>query len=241
MNAFGADRRVALERPVRLGDVTPSARLRLDAIARYLQDAAGDDTAEIDFPEHHGWILRRLEIEVGRLPTLGHRVDVETRCTGVGGRWAERTTTIAEAGETLVTARAVWVFVSIESGAPRPLPPIFFTAYGDGVRDHRVSARLTLPVPVADADRSDWFWRATDLDVFGHVNNANYWAPVEEWLAAAGRDRRFTRAVLEFGAGIDPGEPTTIASDAAGDATTFWYLVGDDVRAAARLSLAPIT
>lgn len=241
MNALGPGRRVGLTRPVRLGDVTPSARLRLDAIARYLQDIAGDDTAEIDFPEHHGWILRRLELEIGRLPTLGRRVDVETRCTGVGGRWAERTTTIAEAGETLVTARAVWVFVSIESGAPRPLPPIFFTAYGDGVRDHRVSARLTLPAPTPDADRSGWAWRATDLDVFGHVNNANYWAPVEEWLAVSGPGRRVTRAVLEFGAGIAPGEATTVASDPADDGTTFWYLVGPDVRAAAHLSLAPIT
>lgn len=241
MNPLGPDRRVAMTRPVRLGDVTPSARLRLDAIARYLQDVAGDDTAEIDFPEHHGWILRRLELEIGRLPTLGHRVDVETRCTGVGARWAERTTTIAEAGEPLVTTRAVWVFVSIESGAPRPLPPVFFTAYGDGVRDHRVSARLTLPAPAPDPVRDAWTWRATDLDVFGHVNNANYWAPVEEWLAGAGRGRRIARAVLEFGAGIDPGESTTIASDAVGDGTTFWYLVTGEVRATAHLSLAPIT
>lgn len=241
MSVHGDDRRVTLSRPVRLGDVTPSARLRLDAIARYLQDVAGDDTAEVDLPEHHGWILRRLELETGRLPTLGRRVEVETRCTGVGGRWAERTTTIADGGEILVTARAVWVFVSIETGAPRPLPPVFFEAYGDAVRDHRVSARLTLPAPAPTASRTDWTWRATDLDVFGHVNNANYWAPVEEWLAGDGRGRRIAHAVLEFGAGIDPGEPTTIAADATDDATTLWYLVGDDVRAAAHVSFAPIT
>jgi acyl-ACP thioesterase len=240
VNEPGPRRRVGADRPVRLGDVTPSARLRLDAIARYLQDLAGDDTAEIDFPEHHGWILRRLELEVGRLPALGHRLHVETRCTGVGGRWAERTTTIAESGEILVTARAVWVFVSIESGAPRPLPPIFFTAYGDAVRDRRVSARLTLPAPGTDAARTGWAWRATDLDVFGHVNNANYWAPVEEWFAGDGRGRRIERAVMEFGAGIDPGEATTIATDTTGDTATFWYLVDGVVRAAAHVALTPI-
>ncbi len=240
MTGARTERRVGATRPVRLGDVTPSARLRLDGIARYLQDVAGDDTAEIDLPAHHGWILRRLELDVGRLPRLGHRVEVETRCTGVGGRWAERTTTIAEAGETLVIARAVWVFVSIETGAPRPLPPVFFEAYGDGVRDHRVSARLTLPPPTPDATRTDWTWRATDLDVFGHVNNANYWAPVEEHLAGAGAGRRLARAVLEFGAGIDPGEPTTIAAAVTGDAATLWYLVDDDVRAAAHVSYTPI-
>lgn len=245
MTVTGPDRRVGISRPVRLGDVTPSARLRLDGIARYLQDLAGDDTAEIDFPEHHGWILRRLDLEIGRLPTLGHRVDLETRCTGTGGRWAERTTTIAEAGETLVTSRAVWVFVSIETGTPRPLPPIFYSAYGDAVRERRVSARLTLPAPApaagAGAQRMPWSWRATDLDVFGHVNNANYWAPVEEWLAGAGRGRRVERALLEFGAGIDPGDATTIVTSAAVDGVGFWYVVGDEVRAAAHLSLAPIT
>ncbi|MGZ6998959.1 MAG: acyl-[acyl-carrier-protein] thioesterase [Acidimicrobiia bacterium] len=235
----GDGRVVAGRWPVRLGDVNAYARLRLDAVARYLQDIAGEDSAELDLPEHHGWILRRLALDLPRLPSLGHVVELETRCTGVGGRWAERTTTITERGRLLVTARAVWVYVELESGAPRPLPPEFFAAYGDGVRDHRVSARLTLPKPDVDAPATGWTWRRTDIDVFDHVNNANYWAPVEEWLGGA--PHRVRAAEMEFGAGIEPGEATTVAVAAAPGEATFWFCVDGDARATARLHLESIT
>ena len=39
-------RRFSVVRKVRLGDVTPKGRLRLDAVARYLQDIATDDSLD---------------------------------------------------------------------------------------------------------------------------------------------------------------------------------------------------
>ena len=46
---------------MRLGDVDPSGRLRLDAIARYLQDVASDDAADAGLDT--GWVARRTLIE----------------------------------------------------------------------------------------------------------------------------------------------------------------------------------
>ena len=50
---------------IRLSDADASGRLRLDAVARYLQDAAIDDVAETDWgaPEHL-WVLRSVRIDV---------------------------------------------------------------------------------------------------------------------------------------------------------------------------------
>jgi len=219
--------------------------MRLDAVARFLQDVAGDDTADAALPDTGGWILRRMELDIARLPKLGAWVDTRTRCTGVGRGWAERSTTLGlvdpHGDRPAITARAVWVYVDLASGAPHALPPEFFAVYGDGVRDHRVSARLALGRPSPDAARTEWHWRATDIDVYAHVNNASYWAPAEEWLATAGQGRRIVRAVVEFGAGMDRTERCELRTVAAGDSVTTWCCVGDEVRAAYHLGLEPIT
>ena len=58
------------------------------------------------------------------------------------------------------------------------------TAIAAGGRS--VSTKLTLPDPPADAVRSPWALRSTDLDTHGHVNNAVYWQAVEHRLAREG-------------------------------------------------------
>lgn len=234
----GDDRRVVLAQRVRLGDVTPRSRLRLDAVARYLQDVAADDGDAAAMPAGRGWILRRLALDVERLPRLSEDLVLETRCTGLGAgaRWAERTTTIVDASGVLVTtARAIWVYVDLVTGAPVAVAPEFFAVYGDAVRERRVSARLTLPKLDPSATRSDWPLRRTDIDVFGHVNNANYWAPVEEWLGRSAADRRICRATIEFGGGIAPDDRCEVARADDGTDTTFWFVVGEQTRATAQV------
>ena len=234
----GDDRRVTLARKVRLGDVTPRRRLRLDALARYFQDVAGDDSDDAALPPTCGWVLRRVELDVGRLPLLAEPVELETRCTGIGpgARWAERTTTVAGAdGAIAVTSRAVWVYVDLANLAPRALPPEFFAVYGEAVRAHRVSARLTLPRPDPVATRTTWPLRRTDLDVYGHVNNASYWEAVEEWLGGPGHGRRIVGATIEFGGGLDPNDHCELAVLDTDADVTCWFLVGDAVRAATRV------
>jgi len=238
----GDDRRITLAQTVRLGDVTPRRRLRLDAVARYLQDVAGDDSDDAALPAGFGWVLRRIDLDIARLPALGEELTLETRCTGLGpgARWAERTTTIADPGDApLVTSRSVWVYVDLTTLAPRALPPEFFAVYGDAVREHRVSARLVLPKPDPVAVRSVWPLRRTDIDVYGHVNNAAYWSAVEEWLGGPGHGRRITGATIEFGVGIDPSDRCELAILDTDADVTCWFLVGEETRAAARVVFDP--
>ena len=44
------------------------------------------------------------------------------------------------------------------------------------------SVRLRHPRPPADAVAEPWSFRATDLDLVGHVNNSHYWEAVEAEL-----------------------------------------------------------
>ncbi len=249
MSNLGDGRAFLADQRVRLGDVSMQGRLRLDALARYLQDIAADDAAEAHLPDDRGWILRRMTYEISRLPAIYEDLEVTTCCTGVGGRWAERTTTIvghelndartALQRGVLVAARAIWVYVSVDSGAPRSLTEEFFVAYGEGVRANRVSARLSHPAPPSDAPRVRWALRSTDFDVFGHVNNALYWVPVEDFLAGAGAANGVERATIEFGMGVDPGEECDVAEVVTDDEFAVWFLVGEDVRASIRVDLIP--
>ena len=240
--ARGDERRVHLAQKVRLGDVTPRHRLRLDAAARYLQDVATDDGDDAELPAGRGWILRRLELDVDRLPRLSEDLVLATFCTGlgVGARWAERTTTVADAeGAVVLTGRGIWVYVDLATGAPAPLTEEFFAVYGDTVRGHRVSARLTLPKLDAALPRAGWPLRRTDIDVYGHVNNASYWEAVEEWLGGPGTDRRVIGATIEFGSGIAPDDACELAVVDTESEATFWFVVGGDTRATARVVFDP--
>src|SRR5205807_3581185 len=76
--AFSARRRV------RLADLDPQGRVRLDAVARLLQDIAIDDVDETGWgaPEHL-WFVRTIRIDVLE-PLLGDReVELVTWCSGV--------------------------------------------------------------------------------------------------------------------------------------------------------------
>lgn len=229
------------ERRVFLGDASMTGRLRLDALSRFLQDLATNDAEDADDVAHdRGWILRRMELDVRRLPAIYEDLELTTWCSGVGGRWAERSTSIADTreveGGVCVVARAVWVLVRLDTGAPMSLPSDFFDVYGEGARAHKVRAKLTLPAPPPAAKRRPWPTRIADFDVFGHVNNAVYWSAVEDELVGWLDGRRVGHCEIEFKAGIDPGEVPELAVDAGDPASlSVWFLVDGEVRASVRV------
>ena len=168
---------------VLLADAAPDGRARLDALARWLQDAAYLDVHDAGFgdPRQGGWVVRRSRLRIERFPRFPEPVELVTWCSGLGASrmWAERRTTIAGGA---VEATALWVHVDPDSGRPRPLSDEQLALWRSSAGDRRVRARLSHPEPPDDAGTRDWRFRAADLDVAGHVNNAAYWTVVEEDL-----------------------------------------------------------
>ena len=171
---------------VLLGDAAPDGRARFDALARWLQDAAYLDVVDAGVEAHGAWIVRRSRVEVQRFPTFGEALELTTWCSGLGKMWAERRTTVTGDRGGHVEATALWVFVDRESGRPRPLDPDQLDIWRTSAGDRRVRARLHHDDPPADAPDTPWRFRAADLDVAGHVNNAAYWTVLEDDLGAAG-------------------------------------------------------
>jgi acyl-ACP thioesterase len=201
---------VERRRRVRLGDVSPGGRLRLDAITGYLQDVANDDARDgLPPDEVNGWVVRRTVIEVLRFPLYGEELALRTWCSGTASRWAERRTQVApvasgagDAGDggraVAIEAASIWVHVDLDTGRPKALSPHFFDCYGEAAGGRTVRARLEHDNPPAEARGAQWPIRFVDVDVLGHVNNAAYWNPVEERLAARRDVRAPLRAELEY-------------------------------------------
>lgn len=233
---------VAVSRAVGLADVRPDATIRLDAIARVLQDAADADAASASVdgrPVDMGyWLLRRVALRIDHTPRLRAELEAATWCSGVGARWAERRTDVTVGDRLAIESVAIWVHVSPESGRPLPLSPDFHAVWAESARGRQVSARLHHAAPPESAAREPWPLRATDLDVIGHVNNAAYWAPVEEVLARR-PGRRIRHAEAEFRAGLDLDDKVDVVTDERDDRLACWLCVGGDVRASALIGFGP--
>lgn len=232
-----ADGRVfAARRIVRSTDVTPSGRLRLDALARYLQTAAEDDVADAGLAEPVVWLVRRCRLAVRALPVMAERLQIRTFCSGTGARWAERTTTLLGADGPVVQASAVWAAVSRGTGRPVPLSAAFVRIYGGAAGGRTVSARLSHGRKgngTGNGSR-DWPLRAADFDTAGHVNNAIHWAAVEDVLAAGGWLPSL--AEMEYHRAIMPGCTPRLSVDERENDTQVWLLDGDRLLASARLT-----
>jgi acyl-ACP thioesterase len=230
------------ERRVRFGDVDRHGRLRLDALAAYLQDVAADDTADSGVGWTGAWVVRRNVFEVLRSPAYGESVTVTTWASGHGSRWAERRVSIRPSGGertirpggreptmpggsgACVEGASLWVFVDPATLRPVVLDPRFQEIYGPSTRGRSVSSRLQHPVaPPAGppASRRRWSVRATDVDPYAHVNNAAAWAMVEEVLAD-GPPPPPWRAEIEYRTPIEPHHEVALEVVRDGGTVALW-------------------
>lgn len=223
-------------RKVRLGDVTISGRVRLDALARYLQDVAADDVDEVG--AEGTWVLRRLALRSEVLPVLGERVELTTFCSGYGSRWAQRTTTIRGISGADVEAVALWIYLD-DAGRPRPLPDWFLAVYGESVAGKLVGTRLRHRPPSEHARARAFPLRAVDFDVLGHLNNAASWAAVEEAIHGEAPGARLVSAEVEHREAVTPGCALSLLTATAADRLACWLVADGRVRSSAVVELAP--
>jgi acyl-ACP thioesterase len=228
-------REIVRTRRVRLGDVNTGGRVRLDSLARYLQDIAADDVD--DAGVEGAWVMRRMALRIDRAPHWRDEIELRTFCSGTGSRWAERRTTVSCGGKVAVEAVAVWVYLDAR-GRPAPLEGWFFDLYGTAAAGRRVSGRLRHGPPPPDAACRPWPLRATDFDVLAHVNNAASWAAVEDELERVLPGSPVVAAEIEFRAPVDPGDSVELRTVVAAGRVRCWLTSGDDVRTSAVVRLA---
>ncbi|MBJ7332896.1 MAG: hypothetical protein JHC95_23585 [Solirubrobacteraceae bacterium] len=166
-----------------LGDCAPGGRARLDALARWLQDVAYRDVADAGLLDDGSWIVRRLRLRVERFPVFDEACELTTFCSGLGQVLAERRTTVRGASGAHVEAVALWVHVESGGDGLRPPSQAYHDVYATSAGDRRVRARLFHDQRPPEGLAPEPFgFRAADLDLAAHVNNAVYWTALEEDL-----------------------------------------------------------
>ena len=201
-----------------LADAAPSGRIRLDGLARWVQDMAYADVEDAGVEDESVWVVRRMRFRVERFPRFGEDVEALTFCSGFGRLWAERRVDF-ESASGRVEVTGVWVHLKPSSGLPAPLPESFDRLWAESAQGRKVKARLRHPNPGGDEQATDWFFRRSDADIAAHVNNAAYWEAIEEDLG----DPEQVDAEIEF---REPAQPGVARVLRGGDGTT-WIAAAD--------------
>jgi acyl-ACP thioesterase len=191
-----------------LADTAASGRVRLDAIASWLQDAAYADVEDADLAERGGWVVRRNRIKVESFPRFADEVLVRTFCSATGTLVAERRHSISSASAR-VEAVGLWVHVDPDSGLPARLGEEIESVYTASAGGRKARSKLRHPAPPEGGERSEWRFRQADVDIAGHVNNAAYWEIVEE-LIAGGPEIEAADVEIEFREPAQPGDATLL-------------------------------
>jgi acyl-ACP thioesterase len=225
-------------RRIRLSDRDATGRLRLDAIARYLQDVASDDVDETGWgaPEHL-WVVRHLRVDVLAPPVDDDRVELATWSSGAGTVAAGRRMSLAGDRGGSVELDSVWVHLGPDA---RPARIEDFDVYFASTAGRMVSTKLELAEPASTALRARWPLRTTDVDLLGHVNNAVYWHAVEDCLRRTGLDPlRPLRARLDHRHAIDLGDAVELVEAVENGTLTVAFCTGELVNAVAVVEQLP--
>ncbi len=159
----------AYRQPQRPGfaDCAPTGRVRLDALARWLQDVAYADVEDAGVAQAAVWVVRRTRMRVNRFPRFGERFELMTFCSGLGRMWAERRTDITSAdaaGEPAdVQAVSLWIHLDPERWVPTPVtePELAVYRRQGPMAERKVGHRLRHPGPERVQSEREWAFRAT--------------------------------------------------------------------------------
>ncbi|MEU4344946.1 acyl-ACP thioesterase domain-containing protein [Nocardia sp. NPDC023852] len=229
--------------PVRVADTAPDQRLRLDAVARYLQDIGYEHLEAVEEGEtHRGWVVRRTVIDVLKPIEIGERVTLRRWCSALSNRWCNMRVQVCGTRGGLMETEAFLIHFGTESGVPARMSDRFMAPMLASTTEHRLrwKAALTDPMPPADepgVQTRPFPLRVTDIDLLNHVNNAVYLSAVEEVLADHAELKSGPhRTVIEYTKPVRFGDDLQLIARRAGSSLDLWFAVGSKSRAIARIT-----
>ncbi len=216
-------------------DIDEHKRLRLDGVARYIQEVGAEHLADAQLAEvHPHWIVLRTVIDVIEPIEIPSDITFRRWCAALSTRWCNMRVQLEGSDGGRVETEGFWICMNKDTLTPSRFTDDCIARFGSTTDDHRLRWRPWLTEPVHNGTQTPFPLRRTDIDFFQHVNNTIYWHGVHEILGQVpDLESAPYRAVLEYRSPIKLGESVTIHSNRDGDVIRMQFAVGDDVRAAA--------
>lgn len=230
---------------VRTGDVDQEMRVRLDGLARYLQDVANDNIAPLKFAQSDPfWIVRRTVIDVLEPITWPADFHAERWCGALSTRWTDMRVRLVSKSETNrfnpeprpnghIETVAFWINVT-DQGMPSRISDDGFEMLSEMTDEHRLRWSSMNPAQPPSPDElelpdREHVLRITDFDPFKHLNNAAYLEAIEDELVDHPDLLDVPhRLVIEYLRPITPGTPITLRRKRIEDCLYVWMLIPSD-------------
>lgn len=180
---------------VRYSEVNSDKNLTLASLLDYLQDCssfqAEDMNIGVDYLASHkiSWVLASWEIEILRYPKMGERISVNTWPYGFKGFYGYRNFSITdEAGEILVKANSIWVYMDLECMRPVRISEELLEAYRNELEDELDGdwSKGKLKITPEQMEKMEALPRIpvtkNYIDTNHHMNNGKYVQVAEQYL-----------------------------------------------------------
>ncbi len=208
---------------LRFSECDRHGRMKLKTFCDYAQEVAGIHASELGvglevlLPQRRSWFLSRICLGIDRYPAVGGRVRISTWPAGFDRLFALREFRFEEEGAG-VFARASGAWLLMDVAAMRILhaerlcgallPPL---PEGEGVAFPDLGK-----LPVAPVGENPRLRRVmpTQIDVNGHLNNAEYAAILQDCLGTGAYPARLQ---INYKHGVPPDSDLTISGHGGGE------------------------
>ncbi|MBJ7338812.1 acyl-[acyl-carrier-protein] thioesterase [Mycolicibacterium sp.] len=221
--------------PVATSDIDEHLHLRLDGVARYIQEVGAENLVDAGEAEAHPhWIVNRTVIDVIEPIEWPNDVTFSRWCSALSTRWCTMRVDLVGAEGGRIETEGFWICMNKDTLTPSRVTDTLIERFASTADEHRLRWRPWLE-DSNDLDVASPFGlRRTDIDIFQHVTNTAYWHAIHEVMALEPEVCTAPyRAVVEYRKPIRYGEEVTIRYARRADEVRIALHVGDDVRAAA--------
>ncbi|ORB29710.1 acyl-[acyl-carrier-protein] thioesterase [Mycolicibacterium parafortuitum] len=224
---------------VATGDIGSDLTLRLDGVARYIQEVGAENLVDAGEAEAHPhWLVQRTVIDVIEPIEFPNEITFSRWCSALSTRWCTMRVDLVGSDGGRIETEGFWIAINAKTLTPQRATDSLIERFSSTTDQHRLKWRPWLD-NLTDADQTTPFaLRRTDIDLFEHVTNTAYWHAIHE-VAARVPDIGTApyRTVVEYRKPIKYGEDVVIAWRRRDDAprVDIALTVDGEVRAAAVL------
>lgn len=171
---------------VATGDVGDDLNLRLDGVARYIQEVGAENLVDAgEAEEHPHWLVQRTVIDVIEPIAFRNEVTFSRWCSALSLRWCTMRVDLVGSDGGRIETEGFWIAMNAKTLTPQRATDTLLEKFGTTTTEHRLKWRPWLNNPDTIENTAPFALRRTDIDLFEHVTNTAYWHAIHEVMALA--------------------------------------------------------